>query len=310
MVSAVIFSSLFWNMSIIGEAAPGDIGYQWEGAYTTNGTYNFPQGSQVTAAINVNHKIDTTNLIVGHVYLVNIYTNVYLTAETGTIFTSSSSNTIKLPGWDDFQSTPVGYVKTQYTLPYEGGDTVSFRGTYVGRASDGNCTAKVRMPIKIEFIDTTEKTTNEHLDDINKGIEAGNDIAKETQEQEKKFFDGFFGNLIESLIGVFVPEDGYFSDYFNRLNDFFSDKFGFLYSPIDIMVQFFELFMNIGDTPELTFPGFSIMGYTVWEPVTVNWEELVSGFGLFDYIRVGGDAIIIISFVNFVSKKYEEVVGS
>lgn len=309
-MSAVIFSSLFWSVSISAEAAPGDVGYQWEGRYTTNSSYNFPSGSETTVPINVNHKIDTTNMVVGHVYLVNVYTNIYTSSETVTIFTSSTSNTLKLPGWDSFQSTPVGYVKTQYTLPYEGGDTVSFKGTLVGRSSGASASAKVTMALKVEFIDTTEKTTNEHLDDINKGIEAGNEIAQETQEQEKKFFDGFFGNLVESLVGVFVPEDGYFSDYFNRLNDFFSDKFGFLYSPIDIMVQFFGLFINIGDAPELTFPGFSIMGYTVWEPVTVNWEELVSAFGLFDYIRVGGDAIIVISFLNFVSKKYEEVVGS
>lgn len=118
------------------------------------------------------------------------------------------------------------------------------------------------------------------------------------------------GNLVDSLVGVFVPESGYFTEYFNRLNDFFSDKFGFLYSPVDFMIQFFEIFLSIGDAPELTFPGFAILGHTVWEPITVNWEELVADFGLFGYIRIGGDIVIVVAFLNFVQKKCTEVLSS
>lgn len=118
------------------------------------------------------------------------------------------------------------------------------------------------------------------------------------------------GNLVDSLVGVFVPEPGYFTEYFNRLNDFFSDKFGFLYSPVDFMIQFFEIFLSIGDAPELTFPGFAILGHTVWEPITVNWEELVADFGLFGYIRIGGDIVIVVAFLNFVQKKCTEVLSS
>lgn len=178
------------------------------------------------------------------------------------------------------------------------------------------CTVSFKPNIAMKIVDISEKTDSEKLGDIDKNMEeqvkqqvSGNEIAKETQEQQKNFFDNFFGNLIDSLIGVFVPEDGYFSEYFNRLNDFFAERFGFLYAPIDFMVQFFQLFLNIGDAPVLTFPGFSIMGYTVWEPIDVNWEEIVSQFGLFEYIRLGGDAIIIISFLNFIQKKYAEVLG-
>ena len=56
---------------------------------------------------------------------------------------------------------------------------------------------------------------NEHLSDIQEKTE-------DTNETTHSIFDSisdFFGSFFDNLIGVFVPEDGFFTTWFNNLND-------------------------------------------------------------------------------------------
>lgn len=41
--------------------------------------------------------------------------------------------------------------------------------------------------------------------------------------------------------------DDYFSNYFQDLNDFFSDRFGFLYYPFEVIIKILNNFMSIDD---------------------------------------------------------------
>ena len=48
----------------------------------------------------------------------------------------------------------------------------------------------------------------------------------------KNFFNGFFGWLHDTILGLFVPESSYFTTWFTNVNTLLSDKLGMLYHPI------------------------------------------------------------------------------
>jgi len=106
---------------------------------------------------------------------------------------------------------------------------------------------------------------------INNSIQQGNKLQEEANETGKgilgkitDFFGSFFENIINALKSLFIPEDGYFSDFFNRLNDFFSEKLGFLYEPIDLFFKFLNAIQSASASasPGLTFP-------------EIKWEDTI-----------------------------------
>lgn len=83
--------------------------------------------------------------------------------------------------------------------------------------------------------------TQQRLDDLNETQESIKDTAEDTNETTHSIFDSisdFFGSFFDNLIGVFVPEDGYFTTWFNNLNALLTQKLGVLYYPFSVLVQF------------------------------------------------------------------------
>lgn len=59
--------------------------------------------------------------------------------------------------------------------------------------------------------------------------------------------NGVVGGFLNALKSVFIPDDGYFKSYFDDLNSFFSDKFGFLYYPFELILNVFDRFNSIDE---------------------------------------------------------------
>lgn len=77
--------------------------------------------------------------------------------------------------------------------------------------------------------------------------EESNTIQEETKTTTNNIFDtitsffgSFFENIKNALVSVFVPDDGYFSSWFTRLNSLLSDKLGVLYFPFEFFISFLE----------------------------------------------------------------------
>ena len=70
-----------------------------------------------------------------------------------------------------------------------------------------------------------------------------------SKEDKKK--KGLVKSILEGItnifLKVFVPGDDYFQNYFQDLNNFFSDRFGFLYYPFELIIKILNNFMNIDD---------------------------------------------------------------
>ena len=131
---------------------------------------------------------------------------------------------------------------------------------------------------KLNNIDNTSK---DQLAEAKKQTE---ESKKQTDESKKQtgimsglldkittFFNNFFSGLINALVSVFVPEDGYFKNYFDRLNKFFSDKLGMLYTPIDMFVKLLNGIKGASDTDAgIVFPGLK------WEDTYIIPKQTIS----------------------------------
>lgn len=167
--------------------------------------------------------------------------------------------------------------------------------------------------IRIYCSDHLGSATSGDVDKVNNSIEEGNKIAEETKETTKsifssitEFFGSFFQNLIDSVIGLFVPSSDEMSGLFDQLNQFFSDRFGFLYAPFDYMVQLLGVFTSAEGSTGLTFPGFSIMGYDVWPDLTYDLasDELVGT--ILGYVRIGTGILLGGWFIMYLQDFFKE----
>lgn len=141
-------------------------------------------------------------------------------------------------------------------------------------------------------------------------------IQEETKETTKniferisEFFAGFFDGIINAFLSLFVPDDDFFSDYFARLNDFFSEKLGFLYVPVELLVDVIEGISNAsGSPPGIEFPGIEWDGQYIIEPQTFSFSSIFGEMpGLQDAIYLGTDIIMIGAVLLLLQNKLKEV---
>lgn len=131
-----------------------------------------------------------------------------------------------------------------------------------------------------------EQTGNQIAQTGNQIAQAGNKLQEEANETSKgifnkisDFFGSFFDNIINAFKSLFIPEDDYFSGFFKRLNDFFSEKLGMLYTPIDLFVKFLTAIKNAGGSDAgIPFPGIEWDGVWLIEPQTISLSTYAAEF--------------------------------
>ncbi len=148
-------------------------------------------------------------------------------------------------------------------------------------------------------VDTIEETTEEQI---------ANDNANTAKVEEAVEKHGNF--IIEGLKGLFIPSDEYFKSYFDDLYEYFSDRFGFLSFPIDLLVRLIDLFMNSSDTDcVLVLPALEISGEQLMTEQSFNLTEFLEqhfGFVL-SSIRMVTSIGLIMAFVHLCQDKWNEV---
>lgn len=151
---------------------------------------------------------------------------------------------------------------------------------------------------------------NEHhqedLDKVDEQIENDNQNTREVTGAIEKH-----GNfIIEGLKSLFIPSDQFFKDYFDDLYDWFSDRFGFLSFPIDLLIRLSDMFINSSEVDcVLTLPSFSVMDQELWPDMSFNFTEFLNeNFSfLLTAIRTVSSIGLIMAFVSLCERKWEEV---
>lgn len=218
-----------------------------------------------------------------------------------------------------FVGCRVTYVCTiNSTIDFEPVLTTSWSGSYINfYAQDLGKSSSIGDVVgAVNGVTDSQNQGNSIAQEGNQIAQEGNNIAQDTANTTHSIFDkisdffaGFFDGIINALKSVFVPEDGYFQDFFERLNDFFSDKLGALYTPIDLFIRLLQAIQNAGaGNAGIPFPGVEWNGTYIIEPQTVNLQSIADDFdGLQDKIYFVTDVIMVGAVIWLLQSKLREV---
>lgn len=156
-----------------------------------------------------------------------------------------------------------------------------------------------------------------------------NETEQDTNETTHSIFDSisdFFGSFFSNLIGVFVPEDGFFTTWFNNLNTLLTQKLGVLYYPFSVVISLLNTLQSAFDTSQsnscvIYFPEISLpmngQRYVIVERTAIELNDYnvpiynadtsnSSMFGLTSLIwaiRRFNNFIIIFAIIKLFTKK-------
>lgn len=154
-----------------------------------------------------------------------------------------------------------------------------------------------------KIADQISNSTTEQTNDL---ISNANSNQEKTDQAIQKH-----GNfIIEGLKSLFIPSDEYFNAKFSDLNEFFKDRFGFLYTPIDLLVRFVNLIYGTNDTFDgIPFPELSWDGHVLLAAQTVKFDILdIAAFKQVQkYLYFLTDIMMIGALVSLIHRKFEEV---
>lgn len=127
---------------------------------------------------------------------------------------------------------------------------------------------------------------------------------------------GIVGKILSGIYHFFIPGDDFFEDYFIELNDWFSDRLGFLYYPIDFLINLLNrLYSSNYDDAVLTIPTISIPFFedcgSIFEGTTFNFNTFIKQNEkiewLYNIYLIIVDGSLIFGFLSLLYKKLEEV---
>lgn len=174
------------------------------------------------------------------------------------------------------------------------------------------------------------------VDNFSNSIKDQNEILKENNETNKNIFqkigdifdllnpfsENFFAYklielLLEALKSLFIPSDNFFNDWLADLNSYFGDRFGILYYPFEVVIDFLTRFVNACDNmassgavinvPEMKFMGVKLIG-----AFTYDFNSLLTNDTLkmiHNIYLVVVDVIFSLMLVNLAKNTFAEVFG-
>lgn len=164
-----------------------------------------------------------------------------------------------------------------------------------------------------EFTNLYAKMTQQHYEQLQADRENTDDIIAADDANTNKVTTAIesHGNfIIEGLKKLFIPSDEYFKSYFDDLYSWFSERFGFLSFPIDLLLVVIDIFVNSSQTDcVLVLPSFTIMENLLWPEMSFNLTEFLNtNFSfLVVAIKTVTSIYLVMAFVQLCEEKWNEV---
>lgn len=198
-----------------------------------------------------------------------------------------------------------------YQNMYVSGYNITFFN--IVKKSDSSCSYDIgtspaeQSNQRLEQIDKSQKETTKEIQKIreeNKGF-FGN-IINTITSIPKMILDG----LVDILKKVFIPSEEFFKTFMKDIGDFFKNKLGFLYMPIDIVTKFFERINSLSSgnstitIPEVRVPLFNQVLISSQNIDLKSNIQQVFGAS-YDFYLTFIDFVLWILFLKFASNKFK-----
>ena len=191
-------------------------------------------------------------------------------------------------------------------------ENATISGDYITSLGSGDFTTQDSTN---QIIDNQNQNNNEIISTINNIV--GNLPAVSSGDASGDLSSGFDGGggILGGIFSLFVPDGQFFKDYFEDLNNWFSDRLGLLYFPIELTIDFLTRCLNIDFTSQVLSIGPYVM------PLNDNFElvpEIEIDFNSFledetvnsiheIYLFIT-DGLIIFGLYRLIIKKYNNIV--
>jgi len=153
----------------------------------------------------------------------------------------------------------------------------------------------------------------------------GEEICTNKLDEQVETSKGIWGTIkdlpnafMNMLKGLFIPDDGYFENWFNDLKLFFEEKLGFLVTPFTIVIDFVNRYLSLDpnkdiiiNIPDITVPNFE--DHIIVSATTFNWSELLKSKEslniLWELYLSFVDVFLILNFIGLCENKYNRIFG-
>lgn len=164
--------------------------------------------------------------------------------------------------------------------------------------------------------------THEQLDTLNETEQAVKDSVTNPDPNGKglfetisDFFGSFFDNIINSFKSLFIPEDGFFTDWFTMLNTLLEAKLGMLYAPFGLIISLLTAIMSADSTevgipiPEISWTSDGVKTVLI-EAQNFTFSSLGENFNdLRDKVYFATDTVIIFAFLMLLQAKVRHIIN-
>lgn len=128
---------------------------------------------------------------------------------------------------------------------------------------------------------------------------------------------GFFENLIESIKGFFIPQDGFFETVNQNFKSLLSEHLGFLYEAPEMVGTIFNVVKdwNPPEEPTITLPAFD---FDIGDEHIHLWDEQIYTFDflsnqpwstLYVFYKTFIFVLLSVAIINLAIKKYHSIIG-
>ena len=160
-----------------------------------------------------------------------------------------------------------------------------------------------------EFTNLYNKMNQQHLESMDK-VDEQIDNDNTNTDKVTTAIESHGNFIIEGLKKLFIPSDEYFKAYFDDLYSWFSERFGFLSFPIDLLLEVIDIFVNSSQTDcVLVLPSFTIMDNLLWPEMSFNLTEFLNTN--FSFVVVAIKTVtsiyLVMAFVQLCEEKWNEV---
>ena len=159
----------------------------------------------------------------------------------------------------------------------------------------------------IGSINTTDSITHQELVQLNESTNAIEEsVTSDTGGGLLATIKSWFGSFFDNLIHVFVPEDGFFTDWFSRVNTLLSAKLGMLYAPFDLIISILTaVYDSSGTFSGIPIPEIAWEGTVLIPAQTLTFQSLLGNHfsTLQGYVYFGTDVVLLWAFLILLQRK-------
>lgn len=170
-----------------------------------------------------------------------------------------------------------------------------------------------------QIIENQNQNNNEIVQSINNIV--GNlpdltsgDLSGDSSGDLSSGFDGG-GGILGGIFSLFVPDGQFFKNYFDDLNNWFSDRLGLLYFPIELTIDFLTRCLNIDFTQQVLSIGPYVMplndNFELVPEIQIDFKSLLEDEtvnSIHEVYLFITDGLIIFGLYRLILKKYNNIV--